>query len=498
MIASRIRCARPALVILTILQLGACGDASESPPARMQVELERELLLASQELEIANAALATAERDKAALADARSQDQRRLAELTVNGTRLAKDNHALGQHLAAARDQLLRSQNLNRALRRQNDQIARRLQELDKERRVLRTNLSRAYADIRRNQTQRAPVERRFADAHQRVAAAAREVEELRRYNGFLLQERGNLQAWLEEANATRAKQREALEHAKRESERARSTHSDAQAANRKLRTELERSRETLAALEESHDTLAKEIEPLRAAAQRAADAQGARAELDETREQLARLRIARDYLVEKVEACSAKPQPARGASLYPGALFVPVARISPVHLPQDRVQSAGWRGASAIERFRRERLIAVASETDDAPKTGRHERELRETREKLKTLERKHEALAKELAASQSECAAVKKQVQTLTWANEVLVKELDAAYGPREAGVPASLPDGTRGIYVLRKGESLSRVAKAFYGDAERWKDIVAANEAKIPDPDRVAAGTIILIPE
>ena len=36
----------------------------------------------------------------------------------------------------------------------------------------------------------------------------------------------------------------------------------------------------------------------------------------------------------------------------------------------------------------------------------------------------------------------------------------------------------------------------AKAFYGDAERWKDIVAANEAKIPDPDRVAAGTIILI--
>ena len=53
MIASRIRCARPALVILTIMQLGACGDASESPPARVQVELERELLLASQELEIA-------------------------------------------------------------------------------------------------------------------------------------------------------------------------------------------------------------------------------------------------------------------------------------------------------------------------------------------------------------------------------------------------------------------------------------------------------------
>jgi hypothetical protein len=77
---------------------------------------------------------------------------------------------------------------------------------------------------------------------------------------------------------------------------------------------------------------------------------------------------------------------------------------------------------------------------------------------------------------------------VQTLTWANEVLVKELDAAYAAGDSG---PLPKGTRGMYVLRKGESLSRVAKAFYGDPERWKDIVAANKDKIPDPDMVKAG-------
>ena len=84
---------------------------------------------------------------------------------------------------------------------------------------------------------------------------------------------------------------------------------------------------------------------------------------------------------------------------------------------------------------------------------------------------------------------------MQTLTWANEVLVKELDAAYA---TGTSAPLPEGTRGIYVLRQGESLSRVANAFYGDPERWKDIVAANKDKIPDPNVVRAGTIILIPE
>jgi nucleoid-associated protein YgaU len=49
-----------------------------------------------------------------------------------------------------------------------------------------------------------------------------------------------------------------------------------------------------------------------------------------------------------------------------------------------------------------------------------------------------------------------------------------------------------------VLRKGESLSRVANAFYGDPNRWQDIVEANKDKIPDPDMVKAGTVIVIPE
>ncbi len=38
----------------------------------------------------------------------------------------------------------------------------------------------------------------------------------------------------------------------------------------------------------------------------------------------------------------------------------------------------------------------------------------------------------------------------------------------------------------------------AKAFYGDTGRWRDLVEANKDKIPDPDMVKPGTIILIPE
>lgn len=138
---------------------------------------------------------------------------------------------------------------------------------------------------------------------------------------------------------------------------------------------------------------------------------------------------------------------------------------------------------------------LRVAEQTSSPPTGTRRAKELEAARQALEALRGEHEALKSKLAALQKECAAVKEQVQTLTWANEVLVKELDVAYAKGGSG---KLPEGTRGIYVLREGESLSSVAKAFYGDASRWPEIVAANKSKIPDPDHVKAGTVIVIPE
>jgi nucleoid-associated protein YgaU len=153
------------------------------------------------------------------------------------------------------------------------------------------------------------------------------------------------------------------------------------------------------------------------------------------------------------------------------------------------------WRSGATVAASGLPRLIAVATHSEEPPKNSRREKELEEGKKKLKALEAEQKALNKTLEERETECAAVKKQVQTLTWANEVLVKELDAAYA---AGRPGSLPKGVRGMYQMRKGESLSWVAKVFYGDPERWKDLVEANKDKIPDPDSVKAGTLILIPE
>lgn len=159
---------------------------------------------------------------------------------------------------------------------------------------------------------------------------------------------------------------------------------------------------------------------------------------------------------------------------------------------------TAHWQPGPGIGRSRQPRLIPVATQTDEQPRSTRRKKELNEARKKVEELEQQQEAQTKRLQELETECATVKKQVQTLTWANEVLVKELDAAFAARESGTPGSLPEGSRGIYVVQQGESLSRVAKAFYGDAGRWRDLVEANKDKIPDPDMVKPGTIILIPE
>lgn len=49
----------------------------------------------------------------------------------------------------------------------------------------------------------------------------------------------------------------------------------------------------------------------------------------------------------------------------------------------------------------------------------------------------------------------------------------------------------------YVVKSGDSLSKIAKRFYGDGGKWKKIHAANSAKIPDPDLIHPGLELTIP-
>ena len=562
---------------LAVLLLSACSDATEPAPGKSQSALERELQRTHRHLEQSRLALGAAERRILTLREEQTRNHRRIADLAANSADLEGRARELRQHLARARGQLAQSASLQKALRQQRDQNARRLRTLSSEHRDMGSRLASARGEIRRLQTQRSPERRNTTDLYHRVerltamdcgnagdcqeqslpwtrrgAVAARELDVLRRYNGFLLQERSNLQTWLQEANATRRRQQDALQLSQQEADRDKS---GAQAAKQKLRVELDKANRALADLGTSRDALTKETRTLRTAVSRATeaerkqseelekaltnantlsdahdrlaaelrssrsalerqpaqasdaggDANALRAELEQATGTIAKLRAAKGYLVEKIEACALQQQSSR-AELEVQARHLALlgktlrSRSGTESRQQshDRFMPASWQPGPSIGIARQSRLIPVATQTDEQPKSTRREKELIQARQEVKKLELEQEALAKKLLDLETECAAVKDQVQTLTWANEVLVKELDAAFQAREAGFPGLLPAGSRGIYVLRDGESLSRVAKAFYGDAERWRDLVEANKDKIPDPDMVKPGTIIVIPE
>lgn len=50
----------------------------------------------------------------------------------------------------------------------------------------------------------------------------------------------------------------------------------------------------------------------------------------------------------------------------------------------------------------------------------------------------------------------------------------------------------------YTVKKGDSLSAIAKEHYGDASKWKKIHEANKAQIPNPDLIHPGQVLTIPD
>ena len=50
----------------------------------------------------------------------------------------------------------------------------------------------------------------------------------------------------------------------------------------------------------------------------------------------------------------------------------------------------------------------------------------------------------------------------------------------------------------YTVVKGDSLSRIAKHHYGDANKWRAIYEANRDLIKDPDLIYPGQSFRIPE
>jgi nucleoid-associated protein YgaU len=51
---------------------------------------------------------------------------------------------------------------------------------------------------------------------------------------------------------------------------------------------------------------------------------------------------------------------------------------------------------------------------------------------------------------------------------------------------------------IYTVKSGDSLSKIAKQYYGDAQQWKRIHQANLDQIKDPNLIHPGQKLVIPQ
>ena len=80
-------------------------------------------------------------------------------------------------------------------------------------------------------------------------------------------------------------------------------------------------------------------------------------------------------------------------------------------------------------------------------------------------------------------------KDVEKVT--NEIQVAE-GAGNAPRELG-------GSKGnqYYEIKSGDTLSAIAKQFYGDASQYPKIFEANREVIKDPNKIFVGQKIIIP-
>ena len=82
-------------------------------------------------------------------------------------------------------------------------------------------------------------------------------------------------------------------------------------------------------------------------------------------------------------------------------------------------------------------------------------------------------------------------------TKAEQAIEAKLGKISNHLEVQVTPGAPAATKRTYVVKSGDSLSKIAKEFYGDASEWKKIHAANGDIIRDPDKIQAGWTLDIP-
>lgn len=98
-----------------------------------------------------------------------------------------------------------------------------------------------------------------------------------------------------------------------------------------------------------------------------------------------------------------------------------------------------------------------------------------------------------------QGETVVVYGQAETQT-AKELVVLTLGNTVGISKVDdrmtVVKQAPQAT--FYTVKSGDTLSKIAKAHYGDAMKYNSIFEANKPMLKDPDKIYPGQVLRIPQ
>ena len=80
----------------------------------------------------------------------------------------------------------------------------------------------------------------------------------------------------------------------------------------------------------------------------------------------------------------------------------------------------------------------------------------------------------------------------------NQALIRDPDRIFAGQVFVLPPRTPVGPiPRLHKVARNETLSGIAQAALGDANRWPEIFARNRAIITNPDRIIPGQILALP-
>ena len=79
-------------------------------------------------------------------------------------------------------------------------------------------------------------------------------------------------------------------------------------------------------------------------------------------------------------------------------------------------------------------------------------------------------------------------------SWQNDINA-EINVVPQPQAVGTSGA---ASQRSYTVKSGDTLSKIAKEFYGDANAYHRIFEANRDKLKDPNKIDVGQVLNIPD